>query len=69
LARAPIPLLRHGFGRLLGPRFLLLEHLGRHSGLPRYVALEVVDPTESRLIEHFTGQVPMVRLSARRQAV
>lgn len=42
LARSPIPLLRHGFGWLLGPRFLLLEHIGRRSGLPRYVALEVV---------------------------
>ncbi len=43
LARAPIPLLRHGFGRLLGPRFLLLEHIGRRSGQARYVALEVID--------------------------
>lgn len=42
LARAPIPLLRHGYGWLLGSRFLLLEHIGRRSGLPRYVALEVI---------------------------
>lgn len=42
LARAPIPLLRRGYGWLLGPRFLLLEHIGRRSGLPRYVALEVI---------------------------
>jgi len=35
LARFPIPLLRHGFGWVLGPRFLLLEHIGRHTGLAR----------------------------------
>lgn len=43
LARAPIPLYRHGLGRLLGRRLLLLEHRGRRSGLPRYVVLEAVD--------------------------
>lgn len=42
-ARAPIPLLRNGFGWLLGPRFLLLEHVGRRTGLPRHVVLEVID--------------------------
>ncbi|MQA16779.1 MAG: nitroreductase family deazaflavin-dependent oxidoreductase, partial [Pseudonocardiaceae bacterium] len=43
LARAPVPLLRRGFGWLLGPRFLLLEHIGRRTGLARYAVLEVVD--------------------------
>ncbi|MFR9777235.1 nitroreductase family deazaflavin-dependent oxidoreductase [Micromonospora sp. MS34] len=43
LARAPIPLYRHGFGRLLGRRLMMLEHRGRRSGLARYVVLEVVD--------------------------
>ncbi|MGH3811135.1 MAG: nitroreductase family deazaflavin-dependent oxidoreductase [Pseudonocardiaceae bacterium] len=42
-ARAPVPLLRNGFGWLLGPRFLLLEHIGRRSGQPRHVVLEVID--------------------------
>ncbi|MFD0821291.1 nitroreductase family deazaflavin-dependent oxidoreductase [Micromonospora zhanjiangensis] len=42
LARAPIPLLRTGFGRLLGRRVAMLEHRGRVSGLPRYVVLEVI---------------------------
>lgn len=42
LARAPIPLLRHGFGWLTGGRLVLLEHRGRTSGLTRQVALEVV---------------------------
>lgn len=43
LARAPIPLYRHGFGRLLGSRVVMLEHRGRRTGQPRYVVLEVVD--------------------------
>ena len=51
LVRAPIALYRHGFGRLLGQRVLMLEHTGRTSGLPRYVCLEVVDrPAADRLI-------------------
>lgn len=43
VARAPIWLYRHRAGWVLGPRVLLLEHLGRKSGLPRCVCLEVVD--------------------------
>lgn len=43
LARAPIPLYRHGLGRLLGRRLMMLEHRGRRSGLPRHVVLEVAD--------------------------
>lgn len=42
LMRAPIGLYRAGFGWLLGPRFLLLEHRGRVSGQSRFVVLEVV---------------------------
>ncbi|MCM0620321.1 nitroreductase family deazaflavin-dependent oxidoreductase [Nocardioides bruguierae] len=41
--RAPIPLFRHGLGFLLGPRMLMLEHVGRTSGEPRYAVLEVVE--------------------------
>jgi deazaflavin-dependent oxidoreductase (nitroreductase family) len=41
--RAPIWLYRNGFGRLLGQRILMLEHVGRTSGLLRYVCLEVVE--------------------------
>ncbi|MDF1604398.1 nitroreductase family deazaflavin-dependent oxidoreductase [Nocardioides sp. YIM 152315] len=44
LVRAPIPIFRHGFGWLFGRRLLLLEHVGRTSGHPRYVVLEVVVP-------------------------
>lgn len=43
LARFPIALLRHRFGWVLGPRFLLLEHVGRRTGLARYAVLEVID--------------------------
>lgn len=41
LLRAPIPLFRRA-SPLLGARFLLLEHRGRTSGLPRYAVLEIV---------------------------
>ena len=42
LARLPIWLYRAGLGWLLGNRFLMLTHIGRKSGLPRQVVLEVV---------------------------
>ncbi len=41
--RAPIFLYRVGLGGLLGKRFLLLNHIGRKSGLPRQAVLEVVN--------------------------
>lgn len=41
--RFPIYLFRAGLGGLLGSRFLLLNHIGRKSGLPRQAVLEVVD--------------------------
>ena len=43
LARAPIPMFKVGLGPLFAGRFLLLEHIGRRSGEPRYVVLEVID--------------------------
>lgn len=42
LFRAPIYLYRIGLGWLLGERFLLLNHIGRKSGLARQAVLEVV---------------------------
>lgn len=39
--RLPVTLYHLGFGWLLGPRFLLLRHTGRNSGLPRHAVLEV----------------------------
>jgi deazaflavin-dependent oxidoreductase (nitroreductase family) len=42
LVRAPIWLYRARAGALFGSRMLMLEHLGRTSGMPRYVVLEVV---------------------------
>ncbi len=44
--RAPIWLYRARLGILLGGRFLMLEHIGRKSGLRRYAVLEVVDRPE-----------------------
>ena len=40
--KAPIILYRINLGRLLGSRFLLLEHIGRKSGLRRQTVLEIV---------------------------
>ncbi|MCD6400518.1 MAG: nitroreductase family deazaflavin-dependent oxidoreductase [Anaerolineales bacterium] len=40
--RFPIILYRIGLGGLLGKRFLLLNHIGRKTGLPRQAVLEVV---------------------------
>lgn len=41
--RAPIWFYRLGLGGLLDERFLLLNHIGRKSGLPRQTVLEVAD--------------------------
>ncbi len=43
LMRAPIWIYRAGLGFVFGSRLLMLEHIGRKSGLPRQVVLEVVD--------------------------
>ena len=39
---APQLLYRHGLGRLLGHRFLLLTHTGRRTGTPHRAVVEVV---------------------------
>lgn len=43
LFRLPIHLFRLRLGWLLGRRFMLITHIGRTSGLPRQVVVEVVD--------------------------
>ena len=43
VVRFPIWLYRSHLGFLFGSRLLIMEHRSRRSGLPRYVALEVVD--------------------------
>ncbi|MGW7680792.1 nitroreductase family deazaflavin-dependent oxidoreductase [Kribbella sp. NPDC054772] len=43
LARSPIPVFRAGFGFVFGRRLMMLEHVGRSSGLRRYVVLEVLE--------------------------
>lgn len=51
VARAPIWLYRHGLGRAFGHRMLMLEHVGRRSGRPRFVCLEVLSrPSRDRLV-------------------
>lgn len=51
VVRAPIWLFRARLGAVLGGRLLMLEHVGRTSGLKRYVVLEVVDhPTPNRYV-------------------
>jgi len=52
LYRFPILLFRIGLGGLMGKRALLLNHVGRKSGLPRQVVLEVVhhDPKNNSYI-------------------
>lgn len=46
LMRAPIALYRARLGFLLGSRLLMLEHLGRKSGVARHVVLEVIGHPE-----------------------
>lgn len=46
--RAPIWLYRWKLGRLLGQRFLLLNHIGRKSGLPRQAVIEVIARDEAQ---------------------
>ncbi len=41
--RAPIPLYKAGLGWLMGDRFVMIEHLGRSSGEPRFVVVEVIE--------------------------
>ncbi|MGC5248502.1 nitroreductase family deazaflavin-dependent oxidoreductase [Gordonia sp. DT219] len=55
VVRAPIWLYRHDLGWLLGRRVLMLEHLGRRSGLPRYVCLEVVDRPSADVLVVVSG--------------
>ena len=47
--RSPIGLYRMGLGGVLGRRFLLLEHVGRRSGVVRRTVLEVVEIQEGGL--------------------
>lgn len=43
IVRAPILVFRAGLGWLFGGRFVMVEHIGRKSGEPRYVVLEVIE--------------------------
>ncbi len=50
LARLPIALYHWGFGPILGPRLVMLEHRGRTTGQRRYVILEVIDRQPESII-------------------
>ena len=43
LMRAPVWIYKARAGALFGSRILMLEHIGRKSGSPRFAVLEVVD--------------------------
>lgn len=49
-ARLPIQLYRAGLGWLLGGRFLRLTHVGRRSGKPREVVIEVIGHDDGYLV-------------------
>lgn len=48
LFRVPVCFFRAGLGWLFGSRIILLEHVGRKSGLTRYGCVEVVDRDSDR---------------------
>ncbi len=48
--RLPIWLYKAHLGWLLGKRFMLLTHIGRKSGLPRYAVIEVIKHDAARKI-------------------
>lgn len=50
VARLPIQLYRVGLGWLLGGRFLRLTHIGRKSGKPREVVIEVISGSDGYLV-------------------
>lgn len=47
LVRAPIWICKVRAGALLGSRVLMLEHIGRISGVRRYVVLEIIEHATS----------------------
>lgn len=51
LMRAPVWIYKARAGALFGSRILMLEHVGRKSGEPRYAVLEVIDhPVPARYV-------------------
>ena len=58
VVRAPIWLYRHRLGWLLGQRMLMVEHVGRKSGLARFVCLEVVERSGSDVVVVASGFGP-----------
>ncbi|WP_281885707.1 nitroreductase family deazaflavin-dependent oxidoreductase [Agromyces rhizosphaerae] len=58
VVRLPIPMYRAGLGALLGRRFTMIEHVGRKSGEPRFVVLEVVERPDERTVTVAAGFGP-----------
>ncbi|MDP3208261.1 MAG: nitroreductase family deazaflavin-dependent oxidoreductase [Rhodoglobus sp.] len=50
LMRAPIGMFRVGLGFVFGGRLLLLEHVGRTSGEPRYAVVETVSRPSRNIV-------------------
>ena len=55
LFRAPVYFFRAGLGFLFGSRIIMLEHIGRKSGLTRYSCVEVVDRDEGDVLVIVSG--------------
>lgn len=45
--RIPIALYRVGLGRILGSRLVMIEHVGRHTNLRRFVVVECIERFDS----------------------
>lgn len=58
LVRSPIWLYRHHLGALMGRRFVLLEHIGRRTGTPRLVVLEVIESPDPSTVRVVSGLGP-----------
>lgn len=50
VVRLPIQLYHAGFGWLVGRRLVMIEHLGRASGQPRFVVVEVMYRERNRIV-------------------
>lgn len=48
IVRSPIGVYKARLGMLFGSRLCMIEHIGRNTGKPRYVVIEIVDRKISR---------------------
>jgi deazaflavin-dependent oxidoreductase (nitroreductase family) len=52
--RVPVWFFRLGLGFLFAGKFILLEHIGRKSGITRYHCVEVIERRDLHVAPHFT---------------